>query len=123
MKLIKFLFIIFFYFSSSISFSNDKITILENKIFKNLRCLICQGQSVYDSQSEFAESMKLVVRQKLEEGLSEKEIYDFLKNQYGEWILYDPELNVKTYFLWFLPIILFILGGAIISRKLSVLKK
>jgi|TARA_B100000749_G_C18341169_1_gene429101 cytochrome c-type biogenesis protein CcmH len=123
MKLIKFLFIIFFYFSSSISFSNDKITILENKIFKNLRCLICQGQSVYDSQSEFAESMKLVVRQKLEEGLSEKEIYDFLKNQYGEWILYDPELNVKTYFLWFLPIILFILGGAIILRKLSVLKK
>jgi cytochrome c-type biogenesis protein CcmH len=105
------------------SFSNDKITILENKIFKNLRCLICQGQSVYDSQSEFAESMKLVVRQKLEEGLSEKEIYDFLKNQYGEWILYDPELNVKTYFLWFLPIILFILGGAIILRKLSVLKK
>ena len=67
--------------------------------------------------------MKLVVRQKLEEGLSEKEIYDFLKNQYGEWILYDPELNVKTYFLWFLPIILFILGGAIILRKLSVLKK
>ena len=123
MKLIKFLFIIFFYFSSSISFSNDKITILENKIFKNLRCLICQGQSVYDSQSEFAESMKLVVKQKLEEGLSEKEIYDFLKNQYGEWILYDPELNVKTYFLWFLPIILFILGGAIILRKLSVLKK
>lgn len=105
------------------SFSNDKITILENKIFKNLRCLICQGQSVYDSQSEFAESMKLVVRQKLEEGLSEKEIYDFLKNQYGEWILYDPELNIKTYFLWFLPIILFILGGAIILRKLSVLKK
>ena len=123
MKLIKFLFIIFFYFSSSISFSNDKITILENKIFKNLRCLICQGQSVYDSQSEFAESMKLVVKQKLEEGLSEKEIYDFLKNQYGEWILYDPELNIKTYFLWFLPIILFILGGAIILRKLSVLKK
>ena len=67
--------------------------------------------------------MKLVVKQKLEEGLSEKEIYDFLKNQYGEWILYDPELNVKTYFLWFLPIILFILGGAIILRKLSVLKK
>ena len=94
-----------------------------DKISKNLRCLICQGQSVYDSQSEFAESMKLVVRQKLEEGLSEKEIYDFLKNQYGEWILYDPELNIKTYFLWFLPIILFILGGAIILRKLSVLKK
>ena len=123
MKIIKFLFIIFLFFSSSISFSNDKINILENKIYKNLRCLICQGQSVYDSQSEFAESMKLVVRQKLEEGLSEKEIYDFLKNQYGEWILYDPELNIKTYFLWFLPIILFILGGAIILRKLSVLKK
>ena len=122
MKLIKSLFIIFFYFSSSISFSNDKITILENKIFKNLRCLICQGQSVYDSQSEFAESMKLVVRQKLEEGLSEKEIYDFLKNQYGEWILYDPEFNKNTYFLWILPIIMFLIGGVLVFKSFIIKK-
>ena len=122
MKIIKFLLIIFFYFSSFSSFSNEKNSELENKIFKNLRCIICQGQSIYDSQSDFAESMKLVVKQKLDSGMSEEEIYIFFKDQYGEWISYDPEFNAKTYFLWGLPVLIFLLGGAIILRKLAVLK-
>ena len=122
MKIIKFLPIIFLYFSLFSSFSNEKNSQLENKIFKNLRCLICQGQSIYDSQSDFAESMKLVVKQKLDSGMSEEEIYIFFKDQYGEWISYDPEFNAKTYFLWGLPVLIFLLGGAIILRKLAVLK-
>ena len=122
MKIIKFLPIIFLYFSLFSSFSNEKNSQLENKIFKNLRCIICQGQSIYDSQSDFAESMKLVVKQKLESGMSEDEIYIFFKDQYGEWISYDPEFNAKTYFLWGLPVLIFLLGGAIILRKLAVLK-
>ena len=122
MKIIKFLIIIFLYFSSFSSFSNEKNSQLENKIFKNLRCIICQGQSIYDSQSDFAESVKLVVKQKLDSGMSEQEIYLFFKNQYGEWISYDPAFNTKTYFLWGLPVLIFLLGGAIILRKLAVLK-
>ena len=122
MKIIKFLPIIFLYFSLFSSFSNEKNSQLENKIFKNLRCIICQGQSIYDSQSDFAESMKLVVKQKLESGMSEDEIYIFFKDQYGEWISYDPEFNTNTYFLWGLPVLIFLLGGAIILRKLAVLK-
>ncbi len=122
MKIIKFLLIIFLYFSSFSSFSKEKKSELENKIFKNLRCIICQGQSIYDSQSDFAESMKLVVKQKLDSGMSEEEIYIFFKDQYGEWISYDPEFNAKTYFLWGLPVLIFLLGGAIILRKLAVLK-
>ena len=122
MKIIKFLIIIFLYFSLFSSFSNEKNSQLENKIFKNLRCIICQGQSIYDSQSDFAESMKLVVKQKLESGMSEDEIYIFFKDQYGEWISYDPEFNTNTYFLWGLPVLIFLLGGAIILRKLAVLK-
>ena len=96
---------------------------LENKIFKNLRCLICQGQSVYDSQSDFAESMKIVIREKLGEGMSEDQIYFYLKEKYGAWLLYDPELNKNTFLLWSIPLALFLLGGAIIIRKLVVLKK
>ena len=122
MKIIKFLLIIFIYFSSFSSFSNEKNSELETKIYKNLRCIICQGQSIYDSQSDFAESMKLVVKQKLDSGMSEKEIYLFFKDQYGEWISYDPAFNTKTYFLWGLPVLIFLLGGAIILRKLAVLK-
>ena len=75
----------------------DKPTELENKIFKNLRCLICQGQSIYDSQSDFAESMKIVVRKNLSNGMSEKDIYQFMKKNYGEWVLYNPEINKGTY--------------------------
>ena len=122
MKIIKFLPIIFLYFSLFPSFSNEKNSQLENKIFKNLRCIICQGQSIYDYQSDFAESMKLVVKQKLDSGMSEEEIYIFFKDQYGEWISYDPEFNTNTYFLWGLPVLIFLLGGAIILRKLAVLK-
>ena len=107
-------------FSKS-SFSNDQK--LENKINKNLRCLICQGQSIYDSQSDFAESMKLVVKQKIDAGMSEEEIYSFFKMQYGEWILYDPQFNTKNFALWLLPIVIFLVGGIIILAKFGVLKK
>ena len=107
-------------FSKS-SFSNDQE--LENKINKNLRCLICQGQSIYDSQSDFAESMKLVVKQKIDAGMSEEEIYSFFKMQYGEWILYDPQFNTKNFALWLLPIVIFLVGGIIILAKFGVLKK
>jgi len=93
---------------------------LVDKISKNLRCLICQGQSVYDSQSDFAISMKLLIKKKINAGNSEKQIYDYFKNQYGEWIIYDPEFNKKTVLLWLFPLILFILGGLLIARKLFI---
>ena len=89
----------------------------ENKIAKNLRCLICQGQSVHDSDSEFAISLKLVIKNKIQEGMNEEQIYSFLKTKYGEWILYDPVFNRNTYFLWLLPLLIFLAGGAIIIKK------
>ena len=115
MKYFKYLIIIFFIVSSTSL--RSEINDLSYKITKNLRCLICQGQSVYDSDSEFAISLKLVVNEKLNEGLSEIEIYDFLKDKYGQWILYDPGLNKNTYILWILPLLIFIFGGAIIFLK------
>tara|TARA_B110001452_G_C14866333_1_gene302773 strand:+ start:41 stop:406 length:366 start_codon:yes stop_codon:yes gene_type:complete len=120
MKICKYLLVIFF--SLNFISSNAQDEILQSKITKNLRCLICQGQSIYDSDSEFANSIKIIVKKKLNEGQSEKQIYGFLKDKYGEWILYDPEFNKKTYFLWLLPVLMFMLGGAIIL-KLFYLKK
>ena len=119
-KLINFIIISLLIYNLSHASSNND---LENKIFKNLRCLICQGQSVYDSQSDFAESMKIVIREKLGEGMSEDQIYFYLKEKYGAWLLYDPELNKNTFLLWSIPLALFLLGGAIIIRKFMVLKK
>ena len=121
MKFFKYFIIIFFLLNPNLSIAEDND--LKNKITKNLRCLICQGQSVHDSDSEFANSLKILVEKKLNEGLSEKQIYEYLKNKYGDWILYDPGFNKNTYFLWLLPILMFIFGGAIILRKVILKKK
>ena len=123
MKIHKIILILIFFFNFKFLYAIEKNNdLLINKISKNIRCLICQGQYVYDSQSDFALSMKLVIDQKINDGYSENEIYDYLKNQYGEWITYDPEFNKKTFILWGLPILLFLIGGVIILRKLIVLK-
>ena len=111
--------ILLLYFSFNFSYAND-INTKVDQITKNLRCLICQGQSIYDSQSDFAISMKLVVKNKIDEGKEEEEIYDYLKNKYGEWIVYEPELNQNTFLLWSIPLILFAFGGLLIIRKVSI---
>ena len=115
MKLLKYLITLLFILNFNLTNASDQD--LEIKITKNLRCLICQGQSVYDSDSEFAISLKLVIKNKIQQGLNEEQIYSFLKMKYGEWILYDPIFNRNTYFLWLLPILIFLAGGAIIIKK------
>ena len=120
MKYLKYLIAVIFIIN--INFSYAENISLQNKITKNLRCLICQGQSVYDSDSEFANSLKFLVEKKLKEGKSEKEIYNFLKDKYGQWILYEPEFDKSTYFLWLLPILLFLVGGAIIFKTFIIKK-
>ncbi len=120
MKILKLSLIFLFIFSfNNLKANNEGIN---SKITKNLRCIICQGQSVYDSDSEFAISIKTLVDKKLEEGFSENQIYDFFKEKYGDWILYDPELNKNTYILWLLPILIFLIGGAIIAKTFIIKK-
>ena len=114
--------IVLFFFnpSNSLENNNDKIVI---EISKNIRCLICQGQSIYDSQSDFAISMKLVIKKKLEEGMNEDDIYKSLKDKYGNWIVYEPEFSKNTLILWIMPILLFLFGGAIVCTNLIIKKK
>ena len=119
MKILK-IFIIFFLVTSFSELKSDEANnVLKNKILKNIRCLICQGQSVYDSESEFASSIKLIVDRKINEGLKEKQIYQFLREKYGDWVIFDPQLKKNTYVLWLLPLLLFMVGGAIIFKKLN----
>ena len=118
MKVLKIFIILFVVANFSELKSAEANDILKNKILKNIRCLICQGQSVYDSESEFASSIKLIVDRKINEGLKEKQIYQFLREKYGDWVVFDPQLNKNTYVLWLLPLLLFLLGGAIMRTKL-----
>jgi cytochrome c-type biogenesis protein CcmH len=122
MNYLKFITLVIFCFFSFFANAENINTKLLNKISKNIRCLICQGQSVYDSQSDFAISMKLVIKKKLEEGFTESQIYEYLKNQYGEWITYDPEFNKNTFFLWLFPIFIFVIGVWLIIRKTNFYK-
>ena len=118
MKIFKIFFFIFCFFGTFNITSYAQANQDVDKISKNLRCLICQGQSVYDSDSEFANSMKILVEKKLNEGLSDKQIYEYLQIKYGDWILYDPGISKNTYILWLLPLLIFLFGGAIIYKKL-----
>lgn len=118
-KLIKFIFIIFLLNILNLSNSFADISKVD-EITKNLRCLICQGQSIYDSNSDFALSVKTLVSEKLESGDTEKDIYNFLKSKYGDWIVYEPEFNKYTLALWILPLFLFIFGGLLIVRKVFI---
>ena len=100
------IFIVFFCFFEL--FANETF---ENKV-KNLtlelRCMTCQNQSIYDSDAEFSNDIKKLVKAKLKEGKSEKEIKQFLVERYGEYILFKPLMNYKNWFLWAFPFILLV---------------
>ena len=118
MKTLKIFLVIFLLMGFSQQKFNGNDNELKNKILKNIRCLICQGQSVYDSESDFAFSIKLIVNEKIKEGMSEDQVYKFLREKYGDWIIYAPKLNKNTYVLWLLPLLLFLAGGAIKNKNL-----
>ena len=87
-------------------------------ITKNLRCLICQGQTIHESNSDFAESMKKYIKGELENGKTNDEIFSSLIEKYGQWIVYDPGISKNTFLLWTLPLLLFLIGGAIIVNRI-----
>ncbi len=113
------LLILIFIFFSKFTFATEKI-VDPNKIHKNLRCLVCQGQSISDSNSDFAQTIKLVIEDLIDEGKTEEEIYSFMSDKYGDWIVFKPQFNIQNSLLWILPYIVLIFGGFLIF---SFLKK
>ena len=98
----------------SSSFSEEQTI----NITKNLRCLICQGQTIHESNSDFAESMKKYIKGELENGKTNDEVFSSLIEKYGQWIVYDPGISRNTLLLWALPLLLFLIGGVIIVKKI-----
>ena len=118
--------IIIFFFLIFINFNSGAISSTYSEeqtinITKNLRCLICQGQTIHESNSDFAESMKKYIKSELENGKTNEEIFSSLVEKYGQWIVYDPGISRNTLLLWALPLLLFLIGGAIIGKR--ILKK
>ena len=116
------LFLFQFSFSNCYSVEPDEVldnVLQENRarnISKNIRCMVCQNQSIDDSAAPLAKDLRILIRNKIKKGDSDKEIYKFLSDRYGDFILLKPPLKIETFFLWFLPAILFIIGMIIIFK-------
>ena len=110
----KFLFFLFFSFNA---YANENIDEKVKQLTLELRCMTCQNQSVYDSDSDYSKDIKIFVKEKFEEGLNEKEIKKILTERYGEYILFKPYFNSKNLFLWLFPFILVILSIIILLKN------
>ena len=89
---------------------NPKQELKARNISKNVRCLVCQNQSIDESTALLAKDLRILIRKKVKEGHTEKEIYKFLTDRYGNFILLKPPFKISTYALWFLPFIFCIIG-------------
>ena len=115
----KLIFYFLFIFFASTSFSIENLDDRVKKLTIELRCMTCQNQSVYDSDSDFAKDIKILVEDKLREGLNEKEIKLFLTNRYGEYILFKPYFNIKNVLLWLFPFILLLFSLIFFIKNLK----
>ena len=109
-------------FFSNISYAVEPDEMLKNQeyelrarnISKNIRCMICQNQSIDESNAPLAKDLRILIRHKIKEGSNDKEIYKFLTDRYGNFILLKPPFNLNTLGLWFLPFIFLVLGAYIV---------
>ena len=94
---------------------NPKQELKARNISKNVRCLVCQNQSIDESTALLAKDLRILIRKKVKEGRTENEIYKFLTDRYGDFILLKPPLKRVTFMLWFLPFIFLAIGIFILS--------
>ena len=120
-KIIMTIFLLFFFSNQLSAFAkslNNEIDVNNRirEISQNVRCLVCQNQSIDESNSELAKDLKILIKEKLILGDSDEEIYGFLKERYGDYILLKPPLNLNTVILWFLPFIVLMFGSILIFK-------
>ena len=102
---------------------NQKQELRARDISKNIRCMVCQNQSIDESNAPLAKDLRILIRNKIKEGNRDKEIYKFLTDRYGDFILLKPPLKLSTLALWFLPFIFFIIGIFIVFLNNKKSKK
>ena len=112
------LYFLFFFICNSV-LSDENLNNKIKKLTLELRCMTCQNQSVYDSDSEFANDIKNIVKEKFNEGLNEKEIKMFLTDRYGEYILFKPYFNLKNILLWIFPFLILLVSLGFFAKNLK----
>ncbi len=86
-------------------------------LFDKIRCVVCTGQSLRESDVEMARTLRKIIRDNLKEGLSDEEILSFLKSRYGDHVILEPTLEPRFLLLWLFPIIIIVFGGFIVFRS------
>ena len=99
-----------------VQFSDESLRPRYQQLLEELRCPKCQNQNLADSNSAISQDLRAEVQRLLEQDLTDAEIKEYLKNRYSEFILYRPEVNRATWFLWAAPVVLVLLGGLIVLR-------
>ena len=118
-------------FFSSNSYTVEPNEILENKkqefrarnISKNIRCMICQNQSIDESNAMLAKDLRIIIRDQIKEGRKDEEIYKFLTERYGDFILLKPPFKLNTLALWLLPFVFVLIGIFIVFFHNKKFKK
>ena len=118
-KLVLITFNLYIFLFSTIALSNTAIDDKVKKITSNLRCMTCQNQTIYDSDADFSNNIRQIVRQKLKDSQGEKEIINFLVERYGEYIVFAPQLNRRNIFLWIFPFLIFALSFVFFVLRLK----
>jgi len=98
-------------FSPDQPLSNVSLELRAQELHEGLRCLVCQGQSIADSNSELARDLRVLVRERINEGYTDNEVMSYLTDRYGDFILMDPPVKGITYVLWFGPLVALLIGG------------
>lgn len=93
--------------------SDPKLEARAVALQRNLRCLVCQGESLDESGSQLADDLRRLIRARIAQGESDKQITDFLVSRYGDVILMKPPLEPDTYLLWFGPLLILVMGGGL----------
>ena len=109
--------------ASAPSQSEAQLELRAQSVGRALRCVVCQNQSIEDSEAELAQDMRRLVRARLQAGDSEKEVLDFMSQRYGDFVLLKPPVQNNTLVLWFAPFLAVLLGGfwfAISRRRRGV---
>lgn len=87
-------------------------------LMHEIRCLVCQGQSVADSDAELAGDMRALIRQRIAAGEKPEDVRTWLVERYGDWVSFDPPVKPLTWPLWAAPIVILLAGGVLAARKL-----
>ena len=89
---------------------NPKFELRARNISKNIRCMVCQNQSIDESNAPLAKDLRILIRNKIKDGKKDEEIYKFLTDRYGEFILLKPLFKLNTLALWLLPFVFVLIG-------------